>query len=660
MVAISDPAEAPAQRIDLASIIESLDDPIVGLTPAGVISSCNRAAGLLYGYGPQELIGRAAEVLVPVRFRDEEAATLRRAGAGEKVPSHRLERLRRDGSTVTVIETYSPIRDSADEIIGTAAIAHPVPEIQSARAGGPPSYQPQLDGETTTESFPASEAHNRAGPELDPVHQQERSQVRQAQDRLQLRMDEERAQERVAVRRAQDRFQARIGLEWSQERVRVEQAQDRFQVVMETERNEERIHVEQAQDRFQLVIDAGRAQAQADSEQLQAQLYEGQRLEALGHLAGGVAHDFNNVLAVILNFAGFVSEALTSGSEAELLAAGRDVEQIQRAAERASGLTRQLLAFARREVIRPRVIDLNHIVADVEQMLRRTIGADIVLTTELAADLCPVLADAGQIEQVLVNLAVNARDAMARGGTLRIDTTNIVVNVATSSLLVPGRYVRLRIEDTGTGMPAETRDRVFEPFFTTKAEGHGTGLGLSTVYGIVTQAGGAITIDSEVGAGTTFTILLPVTDEVEPIEETAVAPDKHTPAGATVLIVEDQDALREVTERIFSRAGYHVLTAENGARAAALAAEHDGEIHLLLTDVVMPTMPGKEAAELIRRSRPDIEVLFMSGYARPVLAAQGRLDPDVNLIEKPFTGPAIIEKAGRILHGYPQTDPAGD
>jgi signal transduction histidine kinase/CheY-like chemotaxis protein len=434
---------------------------------------------------------------------------------------------------------------------------------------------------------------------------------------------------------------------------RVQNAQDgRFQTHVDAEYAKERAQVYGAQDWFQVQIGEELAQTQRDREHLPAQLQQSQRLEALGQLAGGVAHDFNNLLGVILNYAAFVAEELAiPGSDLEGI--GRDVEQIQRAAERAVELTHQLLAFARREVVQPRVLDVNHVVTEVEQLLRRTIGADVQLHTDLAAGLWPVLADPGQIEQVLVNLALNASAAMSGGGTLSIDTANVDVDVDDDddALLRAGRHVRLRVSDTGTGMPAEIVEHVFEPFFTTNRDGSGTGLGLSTVYGIVAQVEGTITIYSLPGVGTTFTILVPVTDEVAvPSQETMSY--ERTPAGETVLIVEDQEALREVTGRIFTRSGYHVISAANGAEAVTLAAQHDGEIHLLLTDVVMPNMLGKEVAEKIRQLKPDIEVLFMSGYAQPVLASQGRLDRGVNLIEKPFSASAIIEKAGRILNGH--------
>jgi PAS domain S-box-containing protein len=406
-------------------------------------------------------------------------------------------------------------------------------------------------------------------------------------------------------------------------------------------------------------------QAEADKAILDAHVQQSQRLEVLGRLAGGVAHDFNNLLGVILNYAAFVSEELESAPEWDRREmAQRDVGQIKRAAERAAELTHQLLAFARQETVQPRVLHLNDGVRRVEELLRRTLGEDVELSTTLAEDLWPILADPGQIEQVLVNLAVNARDAMPGGGSLRIDTANVVVDddsVAGGSPARPGHHVRLRVSDTGTGIPDDVIAHVFEPFFTTKSDDGGTGLGLATVYGIVTQTEGTIGIQSEPGAGTTFTILLPVTDQdaTDSIEE----PDSYrrTPTGETILVVEDQEALREVTERIFTRNGYHVLTAANGPDALTIAAGHDGDIHLLVTDVVMPKMLGKEVAERIREFQPDIEVLYMSGYAQPVLASQGRLEPGVTLVDKPFSEDALITKAGLVLdahfHGYKTVGP---
>jgi signal transduction histidine kinase/CheY-like chemotaxis protein len=396
------------------------------------------------------------------------------------------------------------------------------------------------------------------------------------------------------------------------------------------------------------------------------QQVQAQRLESLGQLAGGVAHDFNNLLSVILNYVTFVSEdvaAAAAGPESarHLESASADLAEVKKAAERAARLTHQLLVFARRDVIRPQVLDLGTVITSVEEMLRRTIGEHVELVTSLAGDLWPVLADPGQLEQVLVNLAVNARDAMPAGGTLNIDTANVTVDadtIAGGSRARKGRSVRLRVSDTGTGMPAEVAQHVFEPFFTTKPDGGGTGLGLATVYGILTQADGEIRIYSEPGRGTTFTITLPVTAEAAiPVAEAAIpvaepAPYQRAPKGETVLVVEDEDALREVTRRIFTRNGYQVITAADGPEALRIARSHPGEIHLLVTDVVMPHMLGKEVAENIRLIKPEIEVVFMSGYARPVLASQGRLDPGVALVEKPFSEAHLLAVAGQVLNGH--------
>ena len=287
-------------------------------------------------------------------------------------------------------------------------------------------------------------------------------------------------------------------------------------------------------------------------------------------------------------------------------------------------------------------------------MLQRTLGAEVELVTSLAHDLWPILADSGQLEQVLVNLAVNARDAMPTGGVLTIETDNIDVDVhaiAGGSNARLGRNVRLRVSDTGTGMTADVIKHVFEPFFTTKQVGAGTGIGLATVFGIIGQADGHILIFSEPGLGTTFTITLPVTAEIA-VSNANPLPYQSTTKGETILVVEDEPALREVTRRILTRHGYQVTTASNGLEALKIAGEHEGEIHLLLTDVVMPQMLGKEVAEKVALLQPGIEVLFMSGYARPVLASQGKLDSTVTLLEKPFSGADLIETVGQVLNGH--------
>jgi PAS domain S-box-containing protein len=584
------PERARSKPAHKEASTQSAHDAIIEMTRSGAISSCNPGAARLYDYPAEQLIGSPAEMLVPPELRAEEAAVLRRVLAGEEVEPYRAGRVCRNGTVVEMYVTIAPVFDAAGVVVGATSVAR-------------------------------------------------RASVQDARDRFEARVEKQRADARDAA----DRFEVRV----QQEREEMRDAAERF----ERRVAGERLQAREAEERFLDGIVADRAQAQRDQDLLRTQLQQSQRLEVLDQLAGGVAHDFNNLLAVILNYAAFVAEELATRPGSFPESAGRDLGQIQQAAERATALTHQLLAFARREVVRPRVLDLNQVVTGVAELLGRTLGEDIVLQTQQAEDLWPVLADPRQIEQVLANLAVNARDAMSGGGTLTIDTANITVDtdhVSAGSLVRAGRYVRLRVSDTGTGMSADVVERAFEPFFTTKPDGSGTGLGLTTVYGILAQAEASVGIESQPGVGTTVTILVPVTDEVAaPVEP---APSGHrAPKGEMVLVVEDDEALRDLTARIFTRGGYQVLKAADGHEAVALATGYDGEIQLLVTDVVMPQMLGKEVAEKIRESRPDLEVLYMSGYAQPVLATQGRLDGDVDLIEKPFSATSILERAGQLL-----------
>ena len=466
---------------------------------------------------------------------------------------------------------------------------------------------------------------------------QEGSEVRAAVERRDAREEQERSEMAAAAKRR--------GAREERERSEMAAAADRRSA-------------REALERSEVAADAERSLAREEQDRREQSLVQGQRLESLGQLAGGVAHDFNNLLAVILNYVSFVSEEVDAAAGPDpgphLEAAGADLAEIRKAAERAAGLTHQLLLFARRDVVRPQVLDLDSVIASVEELLRRTLGEHVQLVITPAGGLWPVLADPGQLEQVLVNLAVNARDAMPAGGTLTIDTGNITVDadtIAGGSKAKLGRNVRLRVSDTGTGMTAETAEHVFEPFFTTRRNDGGTGLGLATVYGILTHADGNIRIYSESGVGTTFTITLPVTAEAA-APRAEVVPYQRTPKGETILVVEDEAALREVTKRILARNGYDVITAASGPEAIAIAGDHPGEIHLLVTDVVMPHMLGQEVAEKVRAVKPGIEVLFMSGYARPVLASQGRLEANVALVEKPFSETDLLAMAGRVLNGH--------
>ncbi|MFY9928114.1 MAG: PAS domain S-box protein, partial [Streptosporangiaceae bacterium] len=399
-----------------------------------------------------------------------------------------------------------------------------------------------------------------------------------------------------------------------------------------------------------------RLRAQAEKERVERRLQQSQRLESLGQLVGGVAHDFNNLLNVIQGYADFTAEEIEplARSDQRLAPVLDDIGQVQAAAQQAARLTRQLLTFARHEVTRPEVVDLNQATRDAGQLLRRTLGEHIALTIVPDAALWRVTADRGQLEQVLVNLAVNARDAMPGGGSLTIDTGNTEVDEAYATRrpgLAPGRYARLRVSDSGMGMDRATAERVFEPFFSTKPKGRGTGLGLATVYGIVTGAGGHIEIYSEPGLGTTVSVLLPVTDAevTSAVPAPAGSAENRRGSGETVLLVEDEASLRELTSRILTRGGYRVREAAGGSEAVQLASDPAEPIDLLLTDVVMPEMLGNEVAARVQAIRPGVPALFMSGYAQLILDTHGIPSPGFDIVEKPFTETALLDRVRTAL-----------
>jgi hypothetical protein len=385
---------------------------------------------------------------------------------------------------------------------------------------------------------------------------------------------------------------------------------------------------------------------------LQRQLDRARRLESVGQLAGGIAHDFNNILGVIMNYAEFVCGEVEEGSQAH-----QDAEQIRRAAERAAALTRQLLIFSRREVAKPEVLYLRDTIADVENLLRRALGERVELSVRFGADRTPVEIDPGQIEQVLVNLAVNARDAMPDGGRLLIEVDRTVLDeeyVYMHPDTTPGPYVRLKVSDTGAGMDAETLERVFEPFFTTKEEG--TGLGLATVYGIVTGAGGRLDLYSEPGIGTTVKVHLPVAAS-EPQDEGGEDEVRRNGAGEVILIVEDEPDVRAMAERILSRSGYSVLSRDRGEDALQVCVEWEQPIDLLLTDVIMPEMLGTELVEAVRAVRPEMKVVYMSGYSHEVLAPKALLGNGHSaFIEKPFSSADLLQAVGGLLEGVGHAD----
>jgi two-component system cell cycle sensor histidine kinase/response regulator CckA len=389
-----------------------------------------------------------------------------------------------------------------------------------------------------------------------------------------------------------------------------------------------------------------RKQAEQLQRDTEAQLRAAQKMEAVGRLAGGVAHDFNNLLSVILSYAEVAQSGLRS--EDPLRA---DLHEIVRAAQRAEALTRQLLAFSRRQVLKPESIDLNGLVAGVTRMLARLIGEHIVLDVKPSTSVLPTRADRGQIEQVIMNLAVNARDAMPDGGKLTLSTENVELDdaQAASMEIEPGEYVELAVADTGVGMDAATKARVFEPFFTTKAVGKGTGLGLATVYGIVRQSGGGISVESSPGAGATFRVYLKREEGLEDVAPASVPYAPASPGRETILVVEDEEALRNVIRRVLSSAGYEVIVA-SGAREALLeCAERGREVNLVLTDVVMPGMNGRQLAEKLSPLCPSAKLVFMSGYNDEDIQRHDVLSQ--NFLRKPFDRKTLTRKVRCALDG---------
>jgi len=389
---------------------------------------------------------------------------------------------------------------------------------------------------------------------------------------------------------------------------------------------------------------------ETERKRLEAQYRQSQKMEAVGQLAGGIAHDFNNLLTVIISYSQMLLVDIGESS-----ASRADVQEIKRAAERAALLTKQLLAFSRQQVLRPQTLDLNLVIGDLEQMLRRLLREDIAIVLSLDPELGAVAADPGQVEQLVMNLVVNARDAMPNGGRLAIETSNVEFESryllrASEPALEAGAYVMIAVSDNGTGMTPEVQARVFEPFFTTKRLHEGTGLGLSTVYGIVKQSGGHLAMYSELGHGTIFKIYLPRVDaaaDARSMDDGAAGMPAR--GGETILVVEDDDALRTVACRALVQCGYEVLEASDGQEALRTCAKHDGKIHLVVTDMVMPEMSGAELAELIAESFPDVRVLLMSGYTRDEAARRGIASERYSFLEKPFTPTKLAARVRELL-----------
>jgi two-component system cell cycle sensor histidine kinase/response regulator CckA len=385
----------------------------------------------------------------------------------------------------------------------------------------------------------------------------------------------------------------------------------------------------------------------SERQRLEGQLRQAQKMESVGRLAGGVAHDFNNLLTAIIGYSQMAMRHLEPDAPVQ-----KEIHEVERAGKRAAELTRQLLAFSRKQVLQPKVLDLNQIINDIQKMLDRLIGEDIELSTRLAADLSKIKADPGQIEQIIMNLAVNARDAMPGAGKLTIETANIELDEVFSQnhlAVNPGQYVMLAFSDTGIGMDKETQSQIFEPFFTTKEMGKGTGLGLSTVYGIVKQSGGNIWVYSEPGQGTTFKIYLPAIEEEARFEEVRVPLSEPVKGTETILLVEDEEIVRQLARKILEMNGYTVLEASGAARALQSFEQNGGEIDLIITDVVMPLMSGYAMVQQLKQKQCKAKVLYMSGYTHHTTVIQADIEEGMPFLQKPFSPQTLLLKVREVL-----------
>ncbi|MGD0699051.1 MAG: PAS domain S-box protein [Trebonia sp.] len=649
--------EAAVAAARLASIIQSSHDAVIGQTVEQVITTWNPAAEQLYGYSAAEMIGGQIDMLIPPALRAAEHEIQAAIIRGERIEQFQAQRIRKDGTMIEVSVTLSPIADRQGTVIGVSRISRDLSTQQRADVRFRGLLESAPDAMVCVDSAGQITLVNAQAERLFGYSRQELAgqpveilvpdaasaghpALRGAYGRDPRPRAMGEGLDLTARRRDGSTFPAEISLSaiGSGEEMLVSAA------------------VRDISERLRLRAAHERLERQAEQDRLERKLQQSQRLESLGELAGGVAHDFNNLLSVISGYTAFIRDEVTKDPpHISWQDVREDLAQVEEGVQRAAQLTRQLLTFGRREVSQPRPLDLGEVVADMQPLLAATLREQVELATELAP--CPVLADAAQIEQVLLCLAVNARDAMPRGGTLIIRTgTADADETATAGRPgpLPPRDARLTVSDTGTGMLPEVAERAFEPFFTTKARGQGPGLGLSTVYGIITQAGGDVQIRSEPGTGTTVTILLPqfATQPPLPPAQQAPPPPRQAPRdgdGATVLIAEDQAELREVARRILTGSGYHVITAADGLEAIRAAAAHPGAIDAFLTDVVMPKMGGKEAARQIQALCPQVKILFMSGYTGGVLDDHGILGEGVNLIQKPFSEASLLARLQELL-----------
>jgi len=631
-------AEHASQR--LAAIVESSADAIIGKTVDGMVTSWNAAAEQMFGYSAEEMVGGSIFKLIPGHLHQEERELLDRLRQGERMEFAEAERVRKDGGRIYVAVSVSPIRNAQGQVVGASSIKRDVTERRQAQKALAQSQERlelalrsarmgtwQWNVETDDVSW--DEGMNQIfGVTLD-------QQVTRFEQVLERVIDEDRESVQRDIRRALEESGA---------------LSSEFRIILPNGK------VRWLSGTGRLVRDATGAPLSmtgvcldvTDRRLMEERLRQAQRMDSVGQLAGGIAHEANNMMSVVLGCADYVLQRTDLPDQVR-----QDVDQIWRAAKRTAGITQQLLAFSRRQMLQPQILDLNATVRELEPILNRALGETRAVRMHLSPALGLIRADPGQLEQVLVNLTLNARDAMDEGGRLTIETMNVALDPAYVAAkpvetLEPGEYAALVVTDTGHGMDRDTLARIFEPFFTTKGVGQGTGLGLSTVYGIVKQSGGFIWAYSEPGLGTTFKLYFPIANAALQIDE----PELPAPPGRpeeVVLVAEDEPMVRSIVARTLQGCGYGVLEAANGKEALWLLEREKGKINLIVADVVMPDMGGREMADIAAERWPDIPVLFTSGYTGLDVVRRGLLQEGSEFIQKPLEPETLARKVRQLV-----------
>jgi two-component system cell cycle sensor histidine kinase/response regulator CckA len=624
----------------LAAIVASSSDAIIGKTLEGIITSWNAAAERIFGYSQSEIVGQSVFTLIPPELHDTERFLLDRISCGERVEFSETERIRKDGERIYISLSVSPIHDAQGRVIGASSIKRDVTErkraadalaqsqerlslaLKAARMG---TWQWDLRANTLTWDEGMNQLYG-----LRPGQR-----VMEYEDFIQRVHQDDVDFVATMMQRA---LQGGGDLDYE------------FRIILPDGRirwlaHQGRLVRDQSGNPIQMT---GVCLDKTDRRQMEERLLQSQRMDSVGQLAGGIAHEANNMMSVVLGCADYVLQR-TDLPEA----VREDVDQIWRAAKRTAGITQQLLAFSRRQVLQPQVLDLNATVRNLEPILSRTLGETRGLRMHLSPSLGPVRADPGQLEQVLINLTLNARDAMPGGGTVTVETMKVVLDGAYAAgksvaTLRPGEYMALVLSDTGHGMDRTTLGRIFEPFFTTKGVGQGTGLGLSTVYGIVKQSGGFIWVYSEPGLGTTFKVYFPAAATPPP----PTGDRTPTPGGLpneTVLVAEDEEMVRSIMARTLRDCGYAVLEAGDGLEALDIVNARAGRISLVVADVVMPGLGGREVAARLADLWPEIPVLFTSGYTGMDVVRRGLLDEGHEFLQKPLAPEALARRVREMV-----------